>query len=172
MTLDDWFDAKPHCLLHGPVEDVGPCARCGAFACPRCVDGHGWCEPCQRREGLAACQRTARGVAWKLCVAPAAALLGASAAVRVNPQAAWSALPWLVPLALGLWVWRRPSPQLAWVGTVVCCALLATRAWAAWSAPGWALADVWLLAMPSVAALGGCVELSRQHRALSWLLAA
>lgn len=172
MTLDDWFDSDARCLQHGAVDGVGPCARCGSFACPQCVDGHGRCEPCQRREGWDACRRTARGVAWKLCVAPAAAVLGASVAARADPSALWALLPWLVPLLAGLVVWRRPEPALAWLGTLTCCGLLGLRAHAAWGGAGWALSDVWLLAMPSVAALGGCVELSRQRRTLQWLLAA
>ncbi|MGV3619965.1 MAG: hypothetical protein ACO1OB_04060 [Archangium sp.] len=155
-----WFESTARCSEHGQ-EAAATCVRCGAFCCGSCLVADA-CEACStvlRREALPA---VARGVAWKLAVAPA--LLAVSSAVYVArgrelpPQ--W--LAWLVPvLCVGL-VLRRQSAGAAWVGAITSLLLLAWQALVLFAdGAELRLVDVGLLAIAPAFALAGAEKLSR-----------
>lgn len=155
-----WFESTARCSEHGN-QAAATCVRCGAFCCESCLQADA-CEACAvvlRREALPA---VARGVAWKLALAPL--LLTASGAAYVArgrelpPQ--W--LAWLVPTACVVLVLRRHSAGAAWVGAITSLLLLAWQALVLFAGGAeLRLVDVGLLAIAPAFALAGAERLSR-----------
>lgn len=162
MSVDftAWFESTARCGEHHN-EAATTCVRCGAFCCESCLHDDA-CEACAtvlRREAMPA---VARGVAWKLAVAPV--LLAVSGAVYVArgrelpPQ--W--LAWLVPAICVVLVLRRHSAGAAWVGAITSLLLLAWQALVLFAGGAeLRLVDVGLLAIAPTFALVGAERLSR-----------
>ncbi len=162
MALDfaAWFENEARCAEHAQAAHT-TCARCGAFCCESCLEGAS-CAPCSsvlRRESLPA---VARGVAWKLALAPTVlALSGVAYVVRgksLPPQ--W--LAWVVPFVCAVLVLRRCSAAAAWVGAVTSLLLLGWQAMSLLTQGAeLRLLDVALLAIAPTFALVGAEKLTR-----------
>jgi len=163
QVVEAWFDDMPRCAAHarGPAN---ACGRCGRFCCALCVDAQnpGLCEACAVTAFRAHLPRLARGVAWKLALAPLFVLVSAGVLTlrREAPQP--SLAVWAVPVLCAAVLLVRPASRVAWLGTVTSLALLGWQALGTASNAEWdRLIDVGVLAIAPVAAIGGSVRLSR-----------
>lgn len=105
---------------------------------------------------------TARGIAWKLIIAPVF-LLGSTAvwALRGNELPVIS-IAWLIPAVCAVIVLRRSSAAAAWVGAVTSLLLLGWQGLTLFTdGAEFRLIDVGLLAIAPVLALDGAARLGR-----------
>ncbi|GMU62901.1 MAG: hypothetical protein AMXMBFR34_46640 [Myxococcaceae bacterium] len=163
LTAETWFDDVPRCAAHG----AGPataCERCGRFCCPLCADTEepGLCETCAVAASRTKLPKMARGVAWKLALAPAFVLVSAGVLAARHELPPPSLAVWAVPIACAVILLVRPASLAAWFGTVTSLAILGWQALGTASNAQWdRLIDVGVLSIAPLAAIAGTVRLSR-----------
>ncbi|MFO0599341.1 MAG: B-box zinc finger protein [Myxococcaceae bacterium] len=156
-----WFEQSARCAEHPHAEASLACARCGAFCCESCSND-AWCQKCALLVIGDHVPLAARGVAWKLLLAPLF-LLGSALvwAARGNELSFVSAL-WLVPVICAAIVLTRKSAAAAWVGAVGSLLLLAWQGLTLFTEGAeFRLIDVGLLAIAPVLALNGASRLGK-----------
>lgn len=162
----EWFEVSARCGEHPAIEAQAACERCGVFRCGHCLDSHpALCESCALVVSRERLPSIARGVAWKLALAPAFAVLSVAMILarqsgRIADVPA-SLIVWVVPVICAAVVARRSSAAAAWVGVVSSLALLGWQAWMTAAQSEWMrLADVGMLAIAPLLAIGGASRLA------------
>jgi len=167
--FDEWFEAPARCALHTGRPAEIACGRCGAFRCEVCVDARepGLCSECAELVVRSRIPQVTQGIAWKLVLAPAFALVSAAMLVARHGALPWVLAIWLVPVACAVALLRSRRPFFGWLGVLVSLAVLAWQAAGAVSESSWLMvSDVAMLAIAPLAASFGCVALSRQRERL------
>lgn len=158
-----WFDDGPRCATEGDPATTA-CERCGRFCCALCADLHqpGLCEGCAVAASRARLPQVARGVAWKLALAPTFVLVSAGLLAARHQLPPPSLALWAVPITCALILIMRPLRAAAWLGTVASLALLGWQALGMASNAQWdRLIDVAVLSIAPLAAVAGTLHLSR-----------
>ncbi|MEW5737307.1 MAG: hypothetical protein AB1938_00185 [Myxococcota bacterium] len=163
LSAEAWFDDVPRCAEHS----AGPataCGRCGRFCCALCADAQNpaLCESCAVTAWREHLPKLARGVAWKLALAPVFVLLSAGVLAARHELPPPSLAVWALPITCAAFLLIRPARFAAWLGTVTTLALLGWQALGTASNAEWdRLIDVGVLSVAPLAALAGTVRLSR-----------
>lgn len=163
LALEAWFEDGPRCANDGDAP-ARPCARCGRFCCALCADVHepDLCAGCAVTASRARLPQLARGVAWKLALAPTFALVSAGVLAARHQLPPPSLALWAVPITCALILLMRPVRAAAWLGTVASLGLLGWQAFGTASSAEWdRLIDVAVLSIAPVAAVFGSLRLSR-----------
>lgn len=162
QAAEAWFDDGPRCATDGEGPATA-CARCGRFCCALCADVHepGLCEACAVAASRARLPQVARGVAWKLALAPTFVLVSAGVLASRHELPPPSLGVWAVPIACAVILFVRPVRAAAWLGTFASLALLGWQALGTASNAEWdRLIDVTVLSIAPLAAIVGTVRLS------------
>lgn len=120
------------------------------------------CAGCAVTASRARLPQLARGVAWKLALAPTFVLVSAGVLAARHQLPPPSLGLWAVPITCALILIMRPVRGAAWLGTVASLALLGWQALGTASSAEWdRLIDVAVLSVAPIAAVFGTLRLSR-----------
>lgn len=160
-VAEAWFDSQARCAKHPHADAARICARCGTFCCPSCLT-QAWCEACAGVVMAGHLPTTARGVAWKLMIAPLFFVGSSLYWLAHGNELPALAVFWVLPLVCAVLVARRHSPAAAWTGAVASLLLLGWQALTLFTAgEELRLVDVALLSIAPLLALNGASHLSR-----------
>lgn len=161
--FSQWFDVAVTCAQHPATEARAACERCGVFRCEHCLDaGTLLCDACTVIVSRERLPTIARGVAWKLALAPAFALFSVAMLAAQRAEIPPTLLVWVVPVGCAFVVVRRASATAAWLGVASSLALLGWQGWMTAAQAEWLrLTDVGMLAIAPVVAIGGSARLAR-----------
>lgn len=174
--FEEWFqsEAAASCAQHPARAAEIACERCGVYQCESCVDEaeRTLCSACAAIVMRARIPRVTQGIAWKLILAPAFALVSALllAAKHVSPPPLLAI--WFVPVACAVGVLLTRRAVFGWLGVVSSLSMLGYQAVTALGDGSFVMvSDVAMLAIAPVAATWGCLALGRESNRVAMLVA-